>query len=178
MVAKGLMEDRDLQWIGSEIPLELAIYIRNPFKFFALLHEDKHANSYFLKKNSSISRGSVLNRAAFNILQWAHYGNAPLFECDDNTVVAAKNLIDDESCSIPEEGAGEDCDNVDTIVAKEEEIDENDMENSERLLDDDFKDVEKLVKNQKEIEVLRKQNSDQENHIKLLEENVNESESL
>ena len=52
------------------------------------------------------------------------------------------------------------------------------MENSERLLDDDFKDVEKLVKNQKEIEELRKRNSDQENHIKLLEKKVAESESL
>ena len=99
--AKGLMYDDQLH-IGSEVPLEISIYISNPKLFFGLFdnidNNDSMTSDYLANKNQtwfcnrsnrSFSSGgggggesdvSSLKRAAFDLLQWAYYGDVPLFD--------------------------------------------------------------------------------------------------
>ncbi len=112
--AKGLMYDDQIR-IGSEVPLEISIYITNPKVFFALFENDDpisnpDSNEAVMNNNNSAwfhnnrmkqprDDCSTLKRAAFDLLQWANYGDVPLFE-----------------------SSGSDCDNIDS---KENHSDNN-----------------------------------------------------
>lgn len=85
VLARGLMEDRMLN-IGSEVPLELSVTILRPQAFFSLF-EDKDqgmvstkSSQYFGQRQQKVGATSANSKAAFDLLQWAHYGNLPLFE--------------------------------------------------------------------------------------------------
>jgi DNA repair protein RAD5 len=85
VLARGLMEDKMLA-IGSEVPLELTITILRPNDFFRLFESDINGpvvdkSSQYFGKNNHKNRAKTANsRAAFDLLQWAHYGNVPTFD--------------------------------------------------------------------------------------------------
>ncbi len=84
VVARGLMEDPLLK-IGMEVPLELMVYILRPIQFFALFQDMRSTRSdlFFKGAKVGVSRlSSSLSASAFELLQWAQYGNAPTFECE------------------------------------------------------------------------------------------------
>jgi len=91
------MEDRRLN-IGSEVPLELRVYITRPNEFFqifddgrtsamshksAFLDQRKTANPSILRRESgllTVNSNAILANAAFGLLQWAQYGDVPAFD--------------------------------------------------------------------------------------------------
>jgi len=91
---RALMEDRNLT-IGTEIPLELKVYICKPIHFFRLFnhqqqHHQQQQHLHKLKKQGGspmimsidnvIPNLTLFTNAAFNLLQWAYYGDVPSFE--------------------------------------------------------------------------------------------------
>lgn len=85
VLARGLMEDHMLA-IGSEVPLELTITILRPHDFFDLFERDTNgpmvakSSLYFGKNSQKVGATTANSRAAFELLQWAHYGNIPIFD--------------------------------------------------------------------------------------------------
>ena len=97
--SRGLMYDDSIR-IGTEVPLEVSIFITQPMLFFALFdnHDNdnfmikknlNHDNAWYKQKQNSYggsggSGGGVIDtltrNAAFDLLQWAQYGNVPVFE--------------------------------------------------------------------------------------------------
>lgn len=85
VLARGLMEDRMLA-IGSEVPLELTVTILRPHDFFGLFkgdtdgHTVAKSSQYFVKNSQKVGAMTANSRAAFDLLQWAHYGDVPTFD--------------------------------------------------------------------------------------------------
>lgn len=83
LAAEALMEDHFLK-IGSDIPINLQIYINDPIGFFALFQAASSAgksesNQFFGRKKTKVkARGSYSKEevveAAFRLLQWAERG--------------------------------------------------------------------------------------------------------
>lgn len=82
LVGEALMEETRLP-IGSQIPIALKVYIVDPRGFFELFQNqedaaNKNANQFFVKRKSKKGRLPAVE-AAFNLLQWAEYGDVPEF---------------------------------------------------------------------------------------------------
>ncbi len=95
---KGLMEDPRLD-IGMEVPLELNVFITRPNEFFALFQENSDLNtsggSQFWSVKKVGERTTIHAKAAFNLLQWAHYSSLPDFDSSKNEAVASTGANDD-----------------------------------------------------------------------------------
>ncbi len=101
VVARGLMEDPLLN-IGMEVPLELMVYILRPIEFFALFQDmySTQTDLFFKGSKAGVSRvSSSLSTAAFELLQWAQYGNAPTFECSDEKSTSLSESSDSDTDS-------------------------------------------------------------------------------
>ena len=115
VLAKGLMEETLLN-IGMEVPLELNVYILRPLEFFALFDggdlNSSSSHSDFLNQNAPRggSQQSSLAKAAFNLLQWAHYSSLPKFDsnpnANDNNNDCANNDNDEEEENIDSNEVG------------------------------------------------------------------------
>lgn len=110
--AHSLMQEKNLP-IGASIPVSLNVYLPDPVRFFEVFQNDSSmavessiTMLWNMKKGKTTERKGqhLLERAAFDLLQWAHYGDVPDFSA---------NATADE----PEEGE-----------AKGEELDEDDFE--------------------------------------------------
>ena len=124
--AKGLMFDDSIR-IGSEIPLEVSIFITQPQFFFSFFDDDgfemvKPNSWYNQKSSSSTSSGHskdqcMMKKAAFDLLQWAHYGDVPTFHPPDESEVIKRNgekniiEIDEDNIDSIENEAFADIDN-------------------------------------------------------------------
>jgi len=86
IVAKGLMGDDRIE-IGMEVPLELNVYILQPHDFFDLFNDqvpDESKNHTEYWTGTGKSPISAISRAAFDLLQWAHYSSLPTFDSNNN----------------------------------------------------------------------------------------------
>lgn len=102
---KGLMEDPRLD-IGMEVPLELNVYITRPHDFFALFQDDSGGTSSGASEfwNVKKTETSIFAKAAFDLLQWAHYSSLPKFDsnqtgagAENGTAGVAKSAVGAES---------------------------------------------------------------------------------
>ena len=95
---KTLMEDLCLE-IGMEVPLELYVYITRPDAFFELFGETSSSSSghaigaefWNTKKKAGTT---CVAKAAFDLLQWAHYSSLPKF--DSNRSIMDSKASEDE----------------------------------------------------------------------------------
>lgn len=117
IVAKGLMEDKRID-IGMEVPLELNVYILRPQEFFSLFDEPvghalvkKQQDNFWAAKNSG--KVTVMNKAAFDLLQWAQYSSLPNFDTNSGKA--------DEDRENGQSGSGDEKDNMDNADTGSEE---------------------------------------------------------
>mmetsp|Transcript_35171 Transcript_35171/g.40107 ORF Transcript_35171/g.40107 Transcript_35171/m.40107 type:complete len:503 (-) Transcript_35171:2740-4248(-) len=98
--AFSLMEEKNI-FIGTQIPISISIFILNPELFFQLFDSKntKTASArktYFgnigkKKVKRSTSQILDLSESAFNLLQWAYYGNFPKFQIPQDTKVVSND---------------------------------------------------------------------------------------
>mmetsp|Transcript_20834 Transcript_20834/g.30839 ORF Transcript_20834/g.30839 Transcript_20834/m.30839 type:complete len:1153 (+) Transcript_20834:3-3461(+) len=90
--AEILMEETRIV-MGTQIPLSLSIFILDPHSFFKIFDAEYNdtgsaRNAYFgnrFKKNAnSKNPADNISQAAFNLLQWAQYGDDPQFQRPDD----------------------------------------------------------------------------------------------
>ena len=96
VTADALMEDHHLI-IGSDIPINLKIYLNDPLGFFELFHQCQdvsasrsESSQFFGRKNGGTSSGAKKGKqyevmeAAFRLLQWAERGEEIDYGTEDN----------------------------------------------------------------------------------------------
>jgi hypothetical protein len=133
------MED-DTLVMGSTFPAEVTVYLPNPRAFFETMHHDHHdatnnnrtktaSSHYFAKRgnrkvNNNHHHKKILpvSEAAFQLLQWAHYGNVPNFQ----TNAQAPNDTDNDQNN--SEKLSSDETNSDSVMEDEEEEEEDTVE--------------------------------------------------
>eukprot|EP00979_Chaetoceros_neogracilis_P000282 scaffold74_cov277-Chaetoceros_neogracile.AAC.11 len=90
IMAKALMEDDRIK-IGMEVPLELNVYILRPKEFFQLFQSSadggQGAGADYWSGKGKLGGISTLAKAAFDLLQWAHYSSLPTFESNCTAAV-------------------------------------------------------------------------------------------
>jgi hypothetical protein len=132
------MED-DTLVMGSTFPVEVAVYLPDPRAFFDTIRNKNHNNhktkplhffssstqggntrtlDNYKKKNSSVLL--PVPEAAFQLLQWAHYGHVPIFptnqpqiDSDENPKSADKLLLSNDETN-----------EVDSLEEEEEDTEE------------------------------------------------------
>lgn len=90
--AHSLMEERQLP-TGASIPVSLSIYLPDPLRFFEVFPDslsvmNASTNMFWdskAKGKQSKRKGSSLEQAAFDLLQWAQYGDVPDFTKNEST---------------------------------------------------------------------------------------------
>jgi hypothetical protein len=96
-----LMADSRLP-IGSQIPIALKVYIVNPRAFFDLFQNQEaaantNANMFFNNKQRKSKRGRLpVAEAAFDLLQWAEYGDVPEFLAPTDGTESKEASVDEE----------------------------------------------------------------------------------
>lgn len=100
---QALMEENRMQ-IGSQVPIALTVSIIDPKRFFQVFDGASEANSnnnnmFFNKQRKSKKRRLPITEAAFDLLQWAEYGDVPEFQVPGDaadTNESAGNTEEDE----------------------------------------------------------------------------------
>ena len=112
--AQSLMQESKLP-TGASIPISLRVCLPDPRKFFQVFRSagTETANILFWEKSQDQTKSSrkappSLEQAAFDLLQWAHYGDVPDFQAQAAASTTASSSSDKEE--------------------KVEELDENDFE--------------------------------------------------
>jgi SNF2 family DNA or RNA helicase len=98
---EALMEETRLP-IGSQIPIALKVYIVDPRAFFELFQNQEaaantNANMFFANKTRKSKKGRLpVAEAAFNLLQWAEYGDVPEFQAPTDGAELKEASVDEE----------------------------------------------------------------------------------
>ena len=149
--ARGLMYDDSIR-IGTEVPLEVSVYIIQPILFFNLFHSDdkvattptvssssnhptNHTKTWYnnkkgpeiLPKGGRNNVSIIRKNAAFDLLQWAQYGDVPVF----------KSTLNNETEKLQLDIQGNDEANIDDI-ANESLVGQHNEENVPTWANDIF----------------------------------------
>jgi hypothetical protein len=114
--AESLVEDMNIQ-SGQTIPFRLQIYLESPRAFFELFTKEQAAaaaaaqdatarNTYFDMKSNKNKNRSPIVEAAFGLLQFAEYGDVPIFQVPVSEA-AKKNAQDDGADEDEDDDSGD-----------------------------------------------------------------------
>jgi hypothetical protein len=121
---EALMEDNRLP-IGSQIPIALKVYIMDPRAFFELFQNQEaaantNANMFFANKARKSKKGRLpVAEAAFDLLQWAEYGDAHEFQAPADVAELKETYVDEDANDDEEEE-----ENEDGVTMNEDEFEE------------------------------------------------------
>ena len=142
--ANALMEDHHLV-IGSDIPINLQIYLNDPQAFFELFQQKSNmdtarseSSQFFGKKSRSVGKKGHYDivEAAFRLLQWAERGE----EIDYGVSNMSEQMLDKDGRAQTEDDAS----STSTKELEETTTDENYQE-EEELESEDVNELNQLV---------------------------------
>ena len=100
--AEGLMDDQHMP-IGRQLPLSVSIRLVNPKRFFRLFEAEdattKTSMFFESRQQASSKRKLPLVEAAFQLLQWAEYGDVPEF----HPPLAHEQIDEDDAIEMDEQ---------------------------------------------------------------------------
>lgn len=121
--AHALMKEENLP-TGASIPVSLSVHLPDPLKFFQVFPDsasvtESSTNMLWTSKakgKASKRKASSLEQAAFDLLQWAQYGDVPDF--------SAERANKEDALADDDEGKGEELNEEDFENAMEEKSSE------------------------------------------------------